>query len=180
MLPRPNITAVDALSIRPFDSRDVAFVRSAAHRIGKNVLGTTYSTWHESFEGVENRAWTATISDTPAGFAAIEEYGEGIFILHSDIVVPDHQRKGIGTALVLVRLATLDEQFASAVGLLSTAKSITFYERFGFEPDSDPVEDSALGVTLTRMVLPFSTELRHSALENLESAGLTVDLPALD
>ncbi len=164
------------MTIRPFAHDDIDFVRSTASRIGADVLGRTYSTWHESFEDLASCAWTAVISETPIGFGAIEDYGDGLSILHSDVVDPDYQRRGVGTALVLVRLATLDESLASTIGLLCTDQSISFYERFGFERDSDPIEDGSLGVTLTRLLRSFSERLSDSAWDNLKSAGIRVTL----
>src|ERR1051326_2376172 len=76
------------------------------------------------------------------------------------LVHPQQQGKGIGTALVLARLARLKpSEFGYRVIIGSVAKSVGFYHRFGFRPAS-PWKDkhgnshpsAVLGITAEEIV----------------------------
>jgi len=57
-----------------------------------------------------------------------------IAVFSFGLIHPDHQSKGIGTALVLARLALLNPDcFSYHVLIFAVEKSIGFYQRFGFE-----------------------------------------------
>jgi N-acetylglutamate synthase-like GNAT family acetyltransferase len=64
-----------------------------------------------------------------------------VVVLCYGLVHPKHQGEGIGTALVLTRLALLPGEFTYMVFIAAVEKSLGFYRRFGFhdfKPWKDP------------------------------------------
>lgn len=60
---------------------------------------------------------------------------EDVAALSFGLVHPDHQGSGIGTSLLLARLALLDpKRPIYTVCIFAVDKSFGFYRRFGFEP----------------------------------------------
>jgi len=123
-----------------------------------------------------------TISAPPAnygeavvGFAGQTDH-EDFILFHSDIVHPDAQGLGIGTALVLARIATTVFAKETQVGLLATEYSRGFYERFGFQKSGEGQEDSASKIHLFPMHRMFSDTDGDNAWRILDSSGVRVNL----
>lgn len=96
-----------------------------------------------------------------------------IAIIHTDGVRPTEQKRGIGTALVMARLAAIEASLeCAAVTLLATEFSRGFYQRFGFQAVGDPELDPIMGFQICGMELAYSTEIRSKATRWLESSGV--------
>ncbi|MFT5471003.1 MAG: N-acetylglutamate synthase-like GNAT family acetyltransferase [Verrucomicrobiales bacterium] len=163
-------------AIRKIGEADFDFVSDAIRKIGEGVLGKGLKAWEEAYLIPNGVTWTAEFHNTPVGFAATQDYGNGCMILHSDIVHPSRQRCGIGTALVLVRLATSDPDEISELGLLATEHSRTFYQRFGFKLETEPTIDPFSKVTLARLTLPFNQTLSDDAWNRLTNSRIDLTL----
>lgn len=60
---------------------------------------------------------------------------EDVVVLAFGLVHPEYQRRGIGTALLLARLALLDPtRYGYRVLIFAVEKAFNFYRRFGFQP----------------------------------------------
>jgi GNAT superfamily N-acetyltransferase len=69
--------------------------------------------------------------------------GDGLYLYLQDvIVVPEHQGRGAGTAIMDALLAYLEREAppGAFVGLMAASGVASFYERYGFErrPDDRP------------------------------------------
>jgi len=175
-----NFTEFDlpqTLRLRPYCCEDLADLREAMKSIGREELGRGWKDWDRSYQSLRGPGWVAeTAKGKGIGFCGTEDLGNGVMLFHSDLVHKEHQRGGIGTALVLLRLATLDGERIHTIGLLATQYSRGFYERFGFELEGEPEEDPLYEVTLYRMVLSFGESLSDQAWDLLEKSTASVML----
>ena len=114
------------------------------------VVDLWYDTWHATFPDLrhhepkeewrrrfetevaaEERVYVAEVDGRIAGFLAVKDRGGGQGYLHEIFVVPEFQRRGIGTTLM-----ALAKELAPAGLRLHTLQRNTqaagFYERHGF------------------------------------------------
>ena len=89
----------------------------------------------------------AELDDVPVGFASVGKIDEGVFRLHKLYVQPELHGKGVGKALVE---AVLDEAFEGGGRRLQLTvnknnKSVTFYQRLGFNITSEQKLDIGSG-----------------------------------
>lgn len=179
MLPKlEQFTNLRKLSIRLYEDRDFDAVYETIRQIGEGVLGKGLRAWDEAFSAPNGLLWTAEIGGVPIGFAGSQEYGNGVMVFHSDLVNPDHQRNGVGSALVLARLATTDANAIDELGILATEFSRPFYERFGFCVEQEPVTDPFTKVTIYQMARSFHQALSDEAWSLL--SGCRVNLVIAD
>jgi predicted N-acetyltransferase YhbS len=86
---------------------------------------------------------------------------EDVAALSFGLVHPDHQGSGIGTSLLLARLALLDPQRQPySVGIAAVEKSFGFYRRFGFRPYT-PWQDQHGQKHPSGYLLFFAFEIRR-------------------
>jgi predicted N-acetyltransferase YhbS len=92
------------------------------------------------------------------------------------MVLPEHQRRGIGTTLLLARLSLLPRVRTRWIVLMaSVSGSESFYGRFGFRPLGDlPGADDPSQMQLA-MIVPGGDPARLSA--TLAARGVRVDHP---
>jgi GNAT superfamily N-acetyltransferase len=81
----------------------------------------------------------ARVGEEVVGCARVVGDGGVYFYVQDVIVVPEHQGRGIGAALMDSVLAFLDRTVppGSFVGLMAAAGAEAFYRRYGFERRSD-------------------------------------------
>lgn len=151
---------------------DFGRAREIIRAIGTEYLGEKLHTWDEVFESPDGVLWTAEMAGRVAGFACSGRVDRGVVLFHTDIVDPQLQRSGIGTALTLLRLATLDAEAVKMIVLQSTGHSMPFYQRFGFRAAEERHQDAVSKVWLRWMLLDFSEELARSAWRALDAAGV--------
>ncbi len=170
--------ALEPVTLRLFEEADLGSAQGIIRAIGTERLGQDLRSWDQVYHSTDGVIWTALYGDAVVGFGGISIYQE-ISFLHSDIVHPDAQGLGIGTALVLVRLATTDFTEQGRVGLAATEYSYSFYQRFGFEPVSEGNTDPSSSFQLFPMERTFSEQDGYEAWRVLEVAGATIalDLP---
>lgn len=135
------------VAARPQDVRSLASIELAAAELlrghaPQRVLDevTDEATFHHA--QTHGRLWVALAGDTPVGFALVEMLADDLPHLEEIDVVPEHGRRGLGTALVR---AVCD--WASRSGYrevtLTTFRALPwnmpFYSRLGFRliPDGD-------------------------------------------
>lgn len=149
--------------------------------LGEETLGRGLREWEEAFHYSGGFAWAAEVEGETVGFGVAETHGATeSLLLVSDLVDRKFQGRGIGTALVLVRLATQSAAQFNQVGLLATEHSRGFYERLGFrvrDAGAESVElDPFIGLKIYPMVLAFSRDLSDRAWDWLEFHRVHVDL----
>ncbi len=89
------------------------------------------------------------------------------------LVRPGQQGKGVGTALLLARLAMLsDKEPVYHVFILAVEKSFGFYHRFGFFPTSDWQDESGATHPSGHLVITLAEVQRCRKL--LEGHGISV------
>jgi predicted N-acetyltransferase YhbS len=100
----------------------------------------------------------ATRAQKPVGCCSIivVENGAGrVGVLCFGLVDPSHQRQGIGTAQLLVRLALLTPVNALAYAMMfAVPNSLSFYRRFGFDFSREALADD--GATYPLGILQVS------------------------
>lgn len=138
--------------------------------IGAGSLGRDLRAWDKVFSELNSFMWVAKVDDTPVAFAGMSLLDDDGFIyLHTDLVSPSYQRRGIGTMLTLARFAALAYDPVERVGVLATEYSAPFYRRFGFELEAPPQLDPFAGYQIHRMSLPFTSDMGQSADSLLNS-----------
>lgn len=116
------------------------------------------------------------LGNVPVAFGGRLDYGEGVTCLHTDIVHPAHQRRGIGTLLCLTRIASIDTEAFDVLGVYATEHSTPFYQRFGFELEAPPRLDESEGYHAHRLSLSLTQEFVQQADDILSGcAQVTFD-----
>lgn len=164
----PNLPGI---TVTPFQPVHLDHVHAVIHEIGPRRLGTDLTSWENGFSEA-GYFWTVIANKTPVAFAGMSFPVAGVAYLHGDLVRPDFQGKGIGTVLVLTRLAALDESEVELIGVVATQFSAPFYQRFGFRLENEPEFDSYLGFEMHQMSMPYTRKLRQASenvLEGLEN-----------
>lgn len=171
-----GFTAGGGIRLRPYQPCDSSALRSVARAIGEDVLGWGWGirSWEEAYECPQGPCWTAELGREPVGFASTRDCGNGVMLLHSGLVHPEQQRRGVGTALTLLRMATADSTEIKSLALLATHHSMPFYLRFGFEVYGEPMIDQFLKLTLFPMALPFTADIGAEAYALLCAEGIDI------
>ena len=175
-LPDLNPKLRDELVIRPYFQSDYDHAYRIIRAIGEQKLGRNLRLWDEIFVSPTGYIWTALIGGRPVGFGCMDCYEEGTMTLHTDVVDPEYQRQGIGTALVLARLNTLDPAHFSQAILLATEHSRAFYERFGFEAEGMATYDPMADYTVQSMLLPFDDDVAMQIENTLSRMPVDIHL----
>jgi GNAT superfamily N-acetyltransferase len=151
------------ITIRSYVHRDFDHAYRVIRAIGTGQLGKDLRSWDKVFTELSGFMWVACVDATPIAFAGMSLPSDGIVFLHTDLVTPSYQRRGVGTVLTLTRLAALAGDEIDGVGVLATEHSAPFYARFGFETESEPQHDPFAGFHMHRMSMPFTPILGQSA-----------------
>jgi len=84
----------------------------------------------------EGRLWVALAGETPVGFALVQWLAEDLPHLQEMDVLPEHGRRGLGTAMLKEVVSSLARSGHSEI-TLTTSRTVPwnmpFYARFGFE-----------------------------------------------
>lgn len=100
--------------------------------------------------------WVAIVEDEVIGFAGLSLPCDGFVFLHTDLISPRYQARGLGTLLTLTRFAALADDPVQGIGVLATEHSSTFYRRFGFELEGEAQFDPFGGYHIHRMSRDFA------------------------
>ncbi len=138
----------------------------------------------------EERAGFEAFLDAPPGpfFVIVDEDGQvlacGGIATEEDgrtgslcwgIVHPDHQRQGLGRALLLARLVALaDDPAHRAVRLETIASTVGFFESLGFSTTGVDQDGYGKGVDRHRLGLVLSEPVRGLVRRRLTEQGLRV------
>ena len=96
-----------------------------------------------------------------------------VAILSFGLARPDHQGKGIGTALLFARLAMLsDKEPVYHVFIFAVEKSFAFYQRFGFLPAADWRDESGAAHPSGHLIITLAEAQRCRKL--LADHGISV------
>lgn len=161
------------ITIRPYRHDDYDHAYRVVREIGTSQLGRNLRAWDEVFMDLSSFMWVASVEDRPIAFAGMSLPSNGLIYLHTDLVSPAFQRRGVGTALTLTRIAASSEAETDRIGVLATELSASFYSRFGFKEEAHPELDPFTGFRIHRMSMPYTSVLGQTAnslligLENL-------------
>lgn len=169
------VPQLENVSLRLMRDSDFDSARGIIRAIGSDRLGRDLRGWDDVFLAPNGLIWTALYGEAIVGFGAQSNY-EDLVLFHSDIVHPDAQGLGIGTALVLARLATSNLLDRTRVGLVATEYSMSFYERFGFESVGEGESEPGNSFLLFPMEGEFEPEDSDEAWRILDESGVEVAL----
>ena len=111
--------------------------------------------------------------DRPVGCCGLQYHGPGQAALGFSMVAPAHQRQGIGTAQLLVRLALITPSVhgTATVAMTAVPNSLPFYRRFGFASMGNlPAAD---GNTYPTAILRLNSARIHACRKLLAARGIT-------
>lgn len=159
------------ITIRAYTDGDFEDAYRVIREIGTAHLGRDLRRWDKVFMGLSSFMWVASFDNIPIAFAGMSLPTDGLIYLHTDLVAPAYQRRGIGTVLTLTRFAALADDELDTIGVLATEHSAPFYARFGFQLEEEPQLDPASGCYIHRMSMAYAPLLGQSAeslLDGLE------------
>jgi N-acetylglutamate synthase-like GNAT family acetyltransferase len=165
----PPLLKLPTITIRSYRQDDFDHAYRLIREIGTPHLGKDLRSWDKVFMELSGFMWVANVEETPIAFAGMSLPYEGLVYLHTDLVSPLFQRRGIGTVMTLTRFAALLDDEVERIGVLATEHSAPFYARFGFQLEAEPQRDPFAGYSFHRMSVPFSPALGQSADSLLES-----------
>jgi GNAT superfamily N-acetyltransferase len=155
------------LIVRPYRPSDYDRAVEIIRAIGHQYLGRNLASWDAVFQRQDGLIWAAVFGEVPIAFAGRLDYGEGVTCLHTDIVHPDYQRRGIGTLLCLTRIASIDTEAFDVLGVYATEHSTPFYQRFGFELEAPPRLDESEGYHVHRLSLSLTPDFVQQAEDTI-------------
>lgn len=159
-----------AMTVRFYRDSDFDHAYRVIREIGPTYLGRNLRGWDKVFIELSSLMWVACVSDVPVAFAGLAPLrGDGIARLHTDLVAPTYQRRGLGTLLTLIRFAAMADDEVNQFGVLATEHSVSFYRRFGFEPDAPPQLDPFEGYHVHRLSMPYAALVGQAADELLDT-----------
>lgn len=106
------------------------------------------------------RVWVAEAADKILGFASAEP-GE-VTLLFVD---PEHAGRGLGKLLFEGALSRAAERHEGPIVVIATLNSVSFYQRYGFEPIEDGAfvrGDSALRYPVKKTVQRTRSQASHA------------------
>ena len=110
-----------------------------SHGFGDEVYASPAEAWQPSFDA--GLLWVVDIGlPTPIAFLAARHYENALYIAEVDVAF-DHQRQGLGRALVQHAIQNARDQRLGSVGLTTAMTppwNAPAYRRMGFEIVSDP------------------------------------------
>jgi amino-acid N-acetyltransferase len=105
--------------IRPAREAEASQIRDLIHQVGINPMGLD---WKRFVVAVNDR-------DEMIGCGQIKPHGHDVLELASIAVYPEHQRKGIGSAIIKHLL----KDSPRPLYLMCESSNGTLYEKFGFQ-----------------------------------------------
>ncbi len=159
-----------AMTVRFYRDSDFDHAYRVIREIGPTFLGRNYRIWDNAFIAIQGDMWVACMDEVPVAFAALAPAAlYGAPLLHTDIVSPAYQRRGIGTLLTLARLAAVTDESVEQIKVRATEHSTPFYQRFGFKLDAPPQLEPVEGYHVHCLSLPYSPATSESADTLLDS-----------
>jgi L-ascorbate metabolism protein UlaG (beta-lactamase superfamily) len=140
-----EFTAYSIIAARPRDIQALAAIERAAATLlaghaPESALNDTTDEATFLEARTHGRLWVALIDDVPVGFALVEMLDHGLPHLEEIDVLPEHGRRGIGTALVSAACAWASQAGHSEL-TLTTFRHLPwnepFYARLGFREVPD-------------------------------------------
>ena len=127
------------IEIRPYRARDLDGVIDLFQRAVRETASDDYNeaqidAWAQAdrdeweLARVSRPTWVAFVGDELAGFADLEKNG----LVDMMFVHPEHQRKGVGTALLARIEAEADEAGMTALHTYASVNGRPFFEYCGF------------------------------------------------
>jgi GNAT superfamily N-acetyltransferase len=159
----PALQRLPEIQLRSYRDGDFDAAYDVIRAIGEKHLGSDLRAWDKVFMGLTSLMWVAEVESAPIAFAGLLEPGDGLAYLHTDLVSPVYQRRGIGTLLTLTRFAAIPEDSVAGICVVATEHSAPFYSRFGFQLEAAPEIDPFGGHVIHRMSMPYARELGQSA-----------------
>lgn len=162
MMPTFNINRLQHLpkiTIRQYQNSDYDSAYRIIRAIGEAHLGKNLRAWDKTVVEWGARIQVATVDDQVVALAAVSYPFEHLMCLHTDLVDPAYQRRGIGTLLTLFRIASINVESVEQIGVLATEHSHPFYLRFGFVEESPPKYDPIQNHTMYCLGMPYTAEL---------------------
>jgi N-acetylglutamate synthase-like GNAT family acetyltransferase len=129
---------------------------------------------------VSSFMWVAIVDQEIVGFAGMSIPSDDFIYLHTDLISPRFQRRGLGTLLTLTRFASLADDPIHGIGVLATEHSNSFYRRFGFELEGESQLDPCAGYQIHRMsreFTPIDGQSADSVLDGLERVTFDTSVP---
>jgi N-acetylglutamate synthase-like GNAT family acetyltransferase len=158
------------VTVRFYRDADFDHAYRVIREIGVTHLGRNLRGWDKAFMELSGFMWVACVSDVPVAFAGLAPLrGDGIARLHTDLVSPTYQRRGLGTLLTLTRFAALIDDEVDHVGVLATEHSARYFRRFGFELEDAPQLDPFEGYHIHRMSMPYAPLVGQAADDLLDT-----------
>lgn len=138
-------------------------------RLYSSVGWTAYTDTPDTLQqGFEHSLLTLAAYENGQLVGLIRTVGDGytIVFVQDILVFPEHQRKGIGTALLQAVLDRFSHVRQMELATDDTPQTIAFYKSLGFSPMSE------IGCCGFMRLLPCGTERNHKNLES-DNSGLT-------
>lgn len=162
MMPPFNINRLHHLpqiTIRRYQNSDYDHAYRIIRAIGENHLGRNLRAWDKAVVEWGGHMHVATVENQVVALAGVSYPFEHLMCLHTDLVDPTYQRRGIGTLLTLFRIASINIESVEQIGVLATEHSQPFYNRFGFVEESPPQYDPIQDHTMYCLGMPYTAEL---------------------
>ncbi|MDQ8183877.1 GNAT family N-acetyltransferase [Pelagicoccus sp. SDUM812005] len=138
---------------------------------------TNVRSWMEAVEANLSLMLVYLIDGSVVGLGGLQFTAEDEIIFHTDCVAPEKRGKGIGRALVMARIAMLDDEAAPIyAGVLALEKNIPYYEKFGFSKTEESRHDPALAVSLAPMEREIFKKDIEEAEHFFETSSVTLAL----
>jgi N-acetylglutamate synthase-like GNAT family acetyltransferase len=165
------LTRLPPTTIRSYRDGDFESAYRVIREIGTDRLGRDLRSWDKSFMELSSFMWVAIVDQKIVGFAGMSIPRDDFIYLHTDLISPRFQGRGLGTLLTLTRFAALADDPIQGIGVLATEHSSSFYRRFGFKLEGEPQHDPFAGYHIHRMSREFTPVAGQSAdslLDGLE------------
>jgi N-acetylglutamate synthase-like GNAT family acetyltransferase len=174
------LTRLPVTTIRNYRDGDFDFAYRVIREIGTERLGRDLRAWDKCFMELGSFMWVAIVDNELVGFAGLSLPSDDFVYLHTDLISPRFQGRGLGTLLTLTRFAALADDPIPGIGVLATEHSSSFYRRFGFELEGEPQLDPFAGCHIHRMSREFTPVAGQSAdslLDGLERVTFDTSFP---
>jgi [ribosomal protein S18]-alanine N-acetyltransferase len=126
-----------SVDLRPMRWWDIEPVMRLEHELFAEDAWTDTMFWSELAERDTRTYVVAVADDGVVGYAGLCAYSDDTSYIQTIGVTDGHQRRGVGTALLLALLENADARGAAHVDLevrADNAAAIRLYERHGFAP----------------------------------------------
>jgi ribosomal protein S18 acetylase RimI-like enzyme len=127
------------LTRRPTSPADREFARNAHHRAYHDVVVRQFGNWDEALQDkFFSGDWAGATFEillwdgVPCGYVSIEDRADCIHVREL-VLLPEYQRRGIGTSLLAETITRAREQRVPVkLGVLHHNHAINLYRRMGF------------------------------------------------